>query len=126
MLMSIILMNNAPGACFLYAQLQRAVCISDMVLEPFDFNLEYSSRLFMVQYMAKEHMVLGHKSRSKSQKSSQSHLNKFQLFPSICVDMVLPLCKSQIMSSRTLVFLNRNATKIIGRKFSFLFKLTKH
>ena len=49
----------------------RAVCFSSMVLK--HINLEYSSILLMVQdhkiLMAKDHMVLDHKSRPKSHKS---------------------------------------------------------
>ena len=39
-------MHIAPGACLLYGS--GAVCFSNMVLEH-KFNLEYSSRLLMVQ-----------------------------------------------------------------------------
>ena len=50
------------------------------------FNLEYSSRLLMVHdHTVKGHMVLDHKSRSKSQKSVAKH----HAIPQLCVKVIV-------------------------------------
>ena len=59
-------MHTAPGTCLLYAPGARCVF---QIWSWSIFDLEYSSRLLMVQdHMVQEQMILDHMSRPKSQK----------------------------------------------------------
>ena len=69
-------MHTAPGACSKYAP--GAVCIQIMLLE--HFNLEYSSRLFVVlDHMVQEQLVLDHKARPKSPKSQETWMMTLEM-----------------------------------------------